>query len=333
MGRMTGRRRWLAGAAALALSALLVGGCAAVRPRAGEQAARYPQKPVTMIIAFSAGGPSDVQARIVEKYWKEKFGQPLVFVYKTGAGGAIGFNEIAKAPKDGYTIGGINIPHIILQPLGQQAQFTIDDFEYLAQVVNDPQVLAVRADAPYRTLAEFLDAARARPGKLTVGIVGTYTGTHIALLDLVDRTGIRVTMVPFKGAADQNAALLGGQVDAMMGNLGDVLRDQEKYRVLAQASERRHRLLPDVPTFREQGVDLVSSIRRGYAAPKGTDPAAVARLREFFDELARDPRYAADMERIGQPAEYLSGEELDRGVHAEEAHDRALLEKFGLLKQ
>lgn len=292
----------------------------------------YPTKPITMIIAFTAGGSSDVQARIVEKYWKEEFGQSLVFMYKTGAGGAIGFNEIAKAPKDGYTIGGVNLPHIVLQPMGQGAQFSVDDFDYLAQVVNDPQVFAVNKKSQFNSLKDFVSAAKKDPGKYTVGIVGTYTSTHMAILDLEDKAGIKVTLVNFKGSADQNAAVLGGQVDAMMGNLDDVMRDLDNYKVLGVATPKRHSLAPDVPTFAEQGYNVISDVRRGFVVPKGTDSAIVKRLRDGLYRITHRPDYLADMEKIGQPTEYMSGEDFDKYVHDYNSYAQDLLKKFNLLK-
>ncbi|MCE5226201.1 MAG: tripartite tricarboxylate transporter substrate binding protein, partial [Porphyromonadaceae bacterium] len=174
----------------------------------------YPTKPVNMIIAFSAGGSSDVQARIMQKYWNKYVPkQPWVFNYKAGAGGAVGFAEIAHAKADGYTIGGVNVPHIVLQPLGQGAQYSVDDFAYLCQAVQDPQVLAVNKDSKFNTWQEVIDYAKANPEKLKCGLVGTYTGTHLMLLELEDLTGAKMTQVVYKGASDQNAALMGGELD------------------------------------------------------------------------------------------------------------------------
>lgn len=296
----------------------------------GEQ--NYPTKPVNMIIAFTAGGSSDVQARIMQKYWDKLVKQPWVFQYKPGAGGAIGFAEIARANPDGYTIGGVNVPHIVLQPLGQGAQFSIDDFEYIAQVVNDPQVLAVRKDSKFKSAKEVLDFAKKNPEKLKVGIVGTFTGHHLMLLDLQDKTGIKVTQVVYKGAADQNAALLGGEIDVMIGNVNDVMRSLDQMRVLAVASEERSKFLPDVPTFKEEGIDIVSDIRRGFVVPKGTDPKVVQFLRDTFKKIAEDPEYLKDMEKAGQPAEYMSGEEFEKYVREQNEKAKELLTKFGLLK-
>ena len=127
-------------------------------------AAAYPEKPINMVIAFTAGGSSDVQARIMQKYWNKYAPQPWVFVYKPGAGGIIGFTEIAKARPDGYTIGGLNVPHLIVQSLAQNAQYTPDSFKYICQVVNDPQCVAVRKDSPFKTTQEIIDHARKNPG-------------------------------------------------------------------------------------------------------------------------------------------------------------------------
>lgn len=128
-------------------------------------AADYPDKPVNMVMAFSAGGSSDVQARIMQKYWNKYASQPWVFIYKPGAGGIIGFTEIARAKKDGYTIGGLNMPHIVLQNLAQNAQFDPEtSYSYICQVVNDPQCVAVLKSSPWKTLKELLDHARANPG-------------------------------------------------------------------------------------------------------------------------------------------------------------------------
>jgi len=293
----------------------------------------YPEKPINMIIAFTAGGSSDVQARLMQKYWNKLDLENWVFVYKTGAGGAIGFSEIAHAKTDGYTIGGINVPHIVLQPLAQGAQFTVDDFEYICQVVNDPQVVAVRKDSPFKSAKDVFDFAKANPGKLKVGLVGPYSGHHLMALGVKSKLGLDLADIMYKGAADQNAALLGGEVQVMFGNVNDVMRSIEQMRVLGVASAKRSAFLPDVPTLKEQGFDITSDIRRGFAAPKGIKPEHLAFLREAFKKVASDPEYLADMKKAGQPAEYMSGPDFAKYVKAKSVEDKALLEKYGLLKK
>ncbi|MGI6226706.1 MAG: tripartite tricarboxylate transporter substrate binding protein, partial [Peptococcales bacterium] len=297
----------------------------------GKAEENYPSKDITVIIPFTAGGASDVQARIVEKYFKEEFGVNMIITHKEGAGGEIGFTEIAKAKPDGYTIGGLNVPHIVLQPLARETDFTPDSFAYIGQVVNDPQVIAVMKDSKYNTLQDLIDDAKANPGKITLGNVGTFSGHHIASLNFMDLTGTEFTLIPYKGSADEIIALQGGHVNAIMGNLNDVMRDLDKYKILGITSEERHPLAPDAPTFIEQGLDLTSGITRLFAAPKGIAPEKLARLQEGFERIAKNPEYLKDMERIGQPEEWLTGAQVEEQIKVETEIATRLLEKYDLL--
>jgi tripartite-type tricarboxylate transporter receptor subunit TctC len=275
-----------------------------------------------------------VQARIMQKYWNKYAPQPWVFVYKPGAGGIIGFTEIAKARPDGYTIGGLNVPHIILQPLAQNAQFTPDSFKYICQVVNDPQCIAVRKDSPYQSTSEIIAAARKNPGKIRVGLVGPLSGHHLMFLDYGKKyPDAKLTSVFYKGAADQNAALLGGEIDMIFGNINDVMRSIDEFRVLNVAAEKRNDFLPDVPTLREAGIDMVSDIRRCFAAPKGIKPAELDALRVLFKKICEDPEYLADMKKAGQPAEYMDGEAFAAYIAGQQAHAQEALSAAGLLKK
>lgn len=326
------KKKLLLGLLVLSLAVtMLVAGCG--KEEGTVDVSNYPSKDINMVIAFSAGGSSDIQARIIEKYFREEAGVNLIFNYKTGAGGAVGFGEIAKSKADGYTIGGLNVPHIVLQPLGQPTQFDIDSFEYIAQVVNDPQVLAVQKNSPIQDLNDLIERAKAEPGRLTMGNVGTLSGHHVASLEFMDKTDTKFTLVPYTGAADEIAALLGGHVDVIMGNLNDVMRDQENIRVIGIAHDERHEMTPDWPTFREQGVDMVSGITRLFAAPAGTPEEVVEELRTIFRNICNNPDYLADMERIGQPAEYLDGPDVEKQVEEASKNAKVLLEKHGLLQK
>lgn len=298
----------------------------------GAAYAEYPDSPINMIIAFSAGGSSDVQARITQKYWNKYSKQRLVFVYKPGAGGAIGFSEIALAKPDGYTIGGLNVPHIILQPLVQRAPFSIDSFDYICQAVNDPQVVAVRKDSKFKSVKEVFAFAAANPKKLRIGLVGPNSGHHLMFLEVIEKFNFPASPVFYKGSADQNAALLGGEVDVMFGNLNDVMRSRDELNILGIASEKRNAFVPEVKTMRELGFDIVSYIRRAFAAPKGVDKKALAYLTDVFKKIAADPGYLADMKKAGQPEEYLDGSAFSKVVHDQYQHDKAALKKAGLIK-
>lgn len=319
------------------LAMAVMTGCAGQKDKAddkGDQkaAAKYPERPVNMIIAFTAGGSSDVQARIMQKYWNKYVDQPWVFVYKAGAGGAIGFAEIAKSKPDGYTIGGVNVPHIVLQPIGQGAQYKPEDFAYIAQVVTDPQVLVVKKGSKFKSAKDVVEFAKANPEKLKVGITGTYTGNHIALLDFQDKAGIKVAQIVYKGSADLNAALLGGELDVMMGNYNDVMRSLDQMTILGIATQEKYKALPDVPTLKEQGYDVVADIRRGFVAPKGISEDQLNFLRETFKKIANDPDYIKDMEKAGQPHGYLNGPEFEKYVQQQQTEAKTILGKFNLLK-
>ncbi|MDI6877976.1 MAG: tripartite tricarboxylate transporter substrate binding protein [Desulfitobacteriaceae bacterium] len=329
-------KKWVRNAAvALSVTTLLITGCASAGTSGTEtKKVDYPKKPVDLIIAFNAGGSSDVQARIVEKYWKQQFNnQSLSFDYQVGAGGQVGFTAITKAKPDGYTIGGINVPHINLQALSPQATFKTDDFAYIAQVVKDPNLLAVKADSSIKNLQDFVAEAKKKNGKMTVAIVGTFTAHHIAALQLMDKLGIQFTVVPFTGASEQNVALMGGHVDAMIGNLNDVMRDLSKFRLVALATEQRHPWIKDVPTFKEQGADFISDIRRGFAAPKNIDPAVLKILRDGFEKICTNPDYLKEMEKIGQPSDYLRGEDFEKVIKDYNNQAKPLIEKYGLNKK
>lgn len=296
--------------------------------------AAYPEKPVNMIIAFTAGGSSDVQARIMQKYWDKISPQPWVFVYKPGAGGILGFTEISRAKPDGYTVGGLNVPHVILQNLAQNAQFNQDSFDYIAQVVNDPQCIAVRKNNKFKNVNEIQDFAKKNPEKLKVGLVGPLSGHHIMYLDWQKKfPDAKLTHVFYKGAADQNAALLGGEIDLIFGNINDVMRSIDEFNVLAIAATERNSFLPNVPTMREQGLDMVSDIRRGFVAPKGLKPQELQTLREMFKKICENPDYIADMKKAGQPHEYMDGPAFEAYIKSLNDFATTRLREAGLLKK
>ena len=300
-------------------------------------AADYPSKPVNMIIAFTAGGSSDVQARLMQKYWNKYAGPdcPWVFIYKTGAAGMIGFTEIAKAKPDGYTIGGMNVPHIVLQTLGQKAQFhAVDSFQYICQVVNDPQVVAVRKDSPYKSVKEVYDAAKAKPGKIKLGMCGPMSGQHLMYMDSMQKfPESKFAPIFYKGAADQIVAILGGEVDVIFGNMNDIMRSLDELNILGIASEKENDVfLPGVKTLRELGFDMVSDIRRGFAAPKDIAPEHLATLRAIFKQICEDKEYVAEMIKAGQPHEYMDGETFHKWLADQFSKSEKLLRASGLLK-
>ncbi|GGC83615.1 hypothetical protein GCM10007216_12810 [Thalassobacillus devorans] len=293
-----------------------------------EDIESYPDKDVRNIVPFSAGGTTDVNQRIIESYWKDYFPENMVIEYYEGAGGEVGFTELSKAKADGYTMGSINTPHIILQPLARETQFEYDSFDILARLVHDPQVLAVKADSDIDDLDEFIEKVKEKPKSLSVGLTGTYTGDHLTTLKFMDTADVQVTPVPLAGSADQVKELLGGHIDAIMGNVGDVTKDLDQFNVLAIATEERHEWLPDVPTFKEQGIDLVAAIDRGLALPKDTPQEIHDKLFEALEQITSLPEYEEKMEDAGLVADFLPGDEWAELIEEQQKEAKEVLEKF-----
>ncbi len=288
----------------------------------------YPEKVVNMIIPFSAGGSSDVQARVMEKYWNKYAPVKWNFIYKPGAGGILGFSDVFRAKPDGYTIGNVNVPHIIIQPLAGHAQFSPEKFTYLCQVVNDPACLVVRADSPIQSVQDLFEQVRSNPKRIKGGLVGPLSGHHLIHLDMSSHFDFPATPIFYKGGADQVAALLGGEVDFIYASLAEMLRIREEVRILGLAAEQRSPLVPDVPTFRELGYNITSGqIRRGYFAPVGILPERVEWIRDIFRKICTDSDYLADMKRLGFPAEYLDGPDFERLI---EGQKQNIAEAFNL---
>jgi tripartite-type tricarboxylate transporter receptor subunit TctC len=192
----------------------------------------------------------------------------------------------------------------------------------------------VRKDSPFKTVQDVFDHIKANPGKLKLGLVGPNSGHHLMFLDVQSKYDyFNVTEIFYKGAADQNMALLGGEIDVMFGNLNDVMRSLDEMRVLALAAEQRNDFLPEVATMRELGFNIVSDIRRGYAAPKKIGKAQLDFLRGVFTKIANDPDYLEDMRVAGQPAEYMDGEAFEAHIKEQDKFVREMLANVGAVKR
>jgi tripartite-type tricarboxylate transporter receptor subunit TctC len=276
------RFSWLLGAIALAaVSASL--------------AATWPDKPVRYVIPFTPGGESDIAARFQQVKFKQKFNQELVVESRAGAGGALAWAQLNTMPADGSAIMGINLPHIVLQPLEGNVQYKTDELQSVYWFHFTPDALIVINESPFRTLAEFIAAAKARPGGLTVAGSGTNSANHVAHERLNTLGGIKTTYVPFKGTGDLIASVLGGHVSATMSYITFAQQQKGKVRVLAVATEQRHPLYPDVPTFKELGLNWVDGAYRGVAVPKATPPDLQKQISDAFDAVNKDPEFRKQM--------------------------------------
>ncbi|MBO8127294.1 MAG: tripartite tricarboxylate transporter substrate binding protein [Firmicutes bacterium] len=274
-------------------------------------AADYPKKPITYIIPFNPGGQSDLEARRQQPLLEKILGVSVVITYKAGGGGSVGWTELVNSPPDGYTIAGNNIPHIILQPLQREnAGYQTADLEPVALFQTTPIGLAVLKSAPFKTLGEFIAYAKENPGAITVAGSGTYTGHHLAYLQFQKLTNTKLTYVPFTGAAPQVTAFLGGHTMAIFGNSNDLVQHKDRIRILAIGSEERFAALPEVPTFKELGLDMTPSIDRGVCVPTGTPPERIKVLEKAFLTIAKDPEIQEKMISQGFVPKALGAEEF-----------------------
>jgi len=270
---------------------------------ARAQAPRFPDRPIEIMVGFVAGGGTDLDARSYGRALEKRLGGTVVINNRPGAGGELALAATARAKPDGHTLGTTNYPGMITIPIERKAQFTLDDFAPIANLVSDPSAITVRADSPWRRLEELIAAARKDPEKITYASPGVGSDDHLQLVLLEAVTGIKMTHVVFQGDPQLRTALLGGQVDCMGLNLGAVLQNPEKFRILSQAGASRSRFAQDIPTLRELGLPVEMASQRGVVAPAGLPPAILAQLREVTAEIARDPEFVRQVEdRFTEPA-------------------------------
>lgn len=259
----------------------------------------YPEKSVSYIIPFGPGGESDITARHQQPFFKKLFDQDLVISYKPGGGGAVGWSQLNSMKGDGYTIMGINLPHIIIKPRQKDVGFKTDDITGVYMFHYTPDALVVRDDSPFKSLQDVIDYAKANPGKLTLSGSGKGTANHLAQILFDKLAGIKTTYVAFKGTGKAVTALLGNQVKAEWGYTSVGAKHEGKVRMLAVAMEKRHPKFPDVPTFKELGFDMVSGAYRGIAVPASTPEPIRQKLSEMIAEINADPEFRKRMENDG----------------------------------
>lgn len=259
----------------------------------------YPNKPVNYIIPFGPGGESDITARHQQPFFQKLFGENLVISYKPGGGGAVGWSQLNGMKGDGYTIMGINLPHIVIKPRQKDVGFTTEDVTGVYMFHYTPDALVVTKESPFKTLQDLIDYAKENPGKLTSSGSGKGTANHLAQIRFDQMAGVKTTYVAFKGTGKAVAALLGDQVKAEWGYTSVGAKHEDKVRMLAVAMEKRHPKFPDVPTFKELGFDLVSGAYRGIAVPKSTPEPIRVKLSEMIGQINADPEFRARMENDG----------------------------------
>jgi tripartite-type tricarboxylate transporter receptor subunit TctC len=319
--------------AALA-GALLAAACSA----ANAQDA-YPSKAITMINPFPPGGVADVVGRPLAAIMEKSLKQPVVMLNKTGAGGAVGMAAVAKAPGDGYTIlmglSSISIFPVSDRINGKQPSYELKDFAPIALVTADPTVLVVRSDGPYKTLNDFVAAAKASPGKINYSSSGVYGTLHVSMEIFANAAGIKLFHVPYQGGGPAVTALLGGQVEALASGPAAAIGQIKggKMRALASWSTERLALLPEIPTFKELGYDAEFYIWTGVFAPASTPAPIVSKLRQAVREAATSAEFKAAMEKVSTPVAYLDAPEFQKYWDRDAARLKVALEKIGKVEE
>ena len=277
----------------------------------------YPDRPISVMVSYGAGGATDFQARIVTMVAgnEEYLGQPIVILNRPGAGGRVGWNHFAsKAKADGYELAAYNVPHFIAQSIKFDTKYNIDNLEPIANWGADPAVFVVGKDSPFDTMADVVEFAKSNPGKITVSGAGLFVGHHIAFLQIQKETGVEMTYVPSKGGgAAALKSVIGGQVMAGINNLSDAFRSRDNLKILGVADNQRDEaFLPDVPTFKEQGfeVDDSSVNYRGIMVRKGTPQEIIDRLATQVPKMFENDRVRAQMAKAGSPLRVLNREQV-----------------------
>jgi len=278
----------------------------------------YPSKPITLVVPFPPGGVADIVARPAADAMGRYLNVPMVIENKGGAGGGIGMGFVAKAKPDGYTLllalSSISILPEADKVTGRAPMYQFRDFVPIARFTADPTVLAVRADSPWKTLADFVADAKKRPGAITYGSSGNYGTMHVPMEMFAATAGIKLLHVPYTGAGPAVVGLLGGNVDALSTGPSTVIQHVKagKLRVLASWGDKRLAALPDVPTLTESGYAVVFTQWTGLFAPAGTPEGAIAKLRDAARAAVADPRFIAAMATVETPIQYLDAPEMQR---------------------
>lgn len=271
----------------------------AIVPAVSVQAQVFSDKPIQYIIPFPPGGESDVVARLQSDISAKQFKQPMVVINRAGAGGALVWSQMNTYPADGTNIVGVNIPHIMLQPLQDGTQYKTQDINAVYYYHFTPDALMVSADSPYKTYQDFVAAAKKNPGKMTLAGSAQYSANHMATERLNKLAGVKVNYVPFKGTGDLISSLIGMHVDGAMGYLPLAIQQKARVRTLAVATEKRHPALPDVPTFKELGLNWVDGAYRGIGMPKSTPMDIQKKMSDFMAQLNADAATKKRLEEGG----------------------------------
>jgi len=298
-------------------------------------AQQYPDRPLTLLSGYPAGGLVDIVSRVLAEGMKPKFPKGVVVLNRTGAGGGIAAGEVATGKPDGYTVVLAPLSTLVIQPQLSELRFkTPDDYEPVINVVSYYPLLVVRPDAPWKTIQEFVAEAKANPGKLRVGTPGEGTSSHLNLEEFMSVAGIKLTHVPYRGWAESSPAMLGGHIEAIVAQPGEALPfvEAKKMRALVVFQNTRHSGFPGVPTAKEAGLNVANGVWYLLVAPKGTPAPIIKYLHDAAKAAIEEPSFAAQMAQRGIDVDYRPGDKVRADLWREYRAHTEILKRIGLIK-
>lgn len=314
----------------IALIALLSLACA--MPATAQQ---YPDRPLTILSGYPAGGLVDIVARFLAEGMKSKYPKGVLVVNRSGAGGAIAAQEVATGKPDGYTIVLTPLSTLVIQPQLTELRFkTPDDYEPIINIVSYYPLLVVRPDAPWKSAVDFVAQAKANPGKMRVGTPGEGTSSHLNLEEFMRVAGVKLTHIPYRGWAESSPAMLGGHIEAIVAQPGEAkpFVDAKKMRALAVFQESRHPAFPDAPTAKELGWNVANGVWFLLMAPKGTPATVVKYIHDAAKAAIEDPAFAGQMTSRGVDVDYRPGDRLRADLSREYRLHTEILKRIGMVK-
>jgi tripartite-type tricarboxylate transporter receptor subunit TctC len=297
---------------------------------AGSATAQYPDRPITLLVPFGAGGTTDVIARSLGAALEPALGQKVVVINKDGAAGVIGTTELARSKADGYTIGMIPVGPLTTQPHLRELSYGVDSFDYICQAYSNPQVLIVPTDSPYKSLKDLVADAKAKPGQIRYGSSGPGSIPHLAMLDFARKAKIDLTHVPGKGEADAFRSMLGGTVIGFPVHTGFISANADRVRPLALMASQRRSEFADLPTFKEAGFDVSFDVWGGLVAPKGLPADARSKLEKACTAAQASDSYREQQTKLKMPPVSTAGKAFAEFVRAEFDRNGQIIKDSGL---
>jgi tripartite-type tricarboxylate transporter receptor subunit TctC len=298
--------------------------------------AQYPDRPLTLLSGYPAGGMVDIVARLLAEGVRARFPKGIVVLNRSGAGGAVAAAEVAAGRPDGYTIVLTPLSTLVIQPQILDLRYkTPDDYEPIINVVSYYPLLVVKPDAPWKNIQAFVAEAKQNPAKFRVGSPGEGTSSHLNLEALMHAAGIKVTHIPYRGWGESSPALLGGHIEAVVAQPGEAkpMVEARKMRALVVFQQSRHPGFPDAPTAKEVGWDVANGVWFMLIAPKGTPGPVVKYIHDAVKPAIEDPAFAQAMDLRGINVDYRPADKLRADLWREYKLHTEILRRIGMIKQ